>query len=76
LKFCWGTGQHLTSTPPPPSGGFFFAETPMHPARIARKLCPRARASYIKALERGDALFARHGITTPLRMAHVLDEHQ
>ena len=44
----------------------------MHPARIARKLCPRARASYLKALERGDALFARHGITTPLRMAHFL----
>jgi putative chitinase len=44
----------------------------MHPARIARKLCPRARASYIKALERGDALFAKHGITTPLRMAHFL----
>ena len=48
----------------------------MHPARIARKLCPKARPSYIKALERGDALFARHGITTPLRMERFVDEHQ
>jgi putative chitinase len=44
----------------------------MHPARIAKKLCPKARPSYLKALERNDALFAKHGITTPLRMAHFL----
>jgi putative chitinase len=39
---------------------------------IARKLCPRANASYIEAFDRGDALLAQHGITTPLRLAHFL----
>jgi putative chitinase len=44
----------------------------MRPIEIAKKLCPKARPSYLKAIEQGDALFAKHGITTPLRMAHFL----
>lgn len=39
---------------------------------IVRKLCPRAKSSYVTAFENGDALFMKHGITTPMRMAHFL----
>lgn len=42
------------------------------PIDVVRKLCPKARASYLAAFENGDALFEKHGITTPLRLAHFL----
>ena len=42
----------------------------MKPVAIAEKLCPRAKPSYLKAIAQGDALFAKHGITTPKRLAH------
>lgn len=42
------------------------------PVDIARRLCPKARQSYLSAFETGDALFQAAGITTPLRLAHFL----
>ncbi len=42
----------------------------MRPIDIARKLCPNGRKSYLSAIEAGDDLFARHGITTKARLAH------
>ncbi len=44
----------------------------MRPIDVVRKVCPRARASYLNAIENGDALFEAAGITTPLRLAHFL----
>jgi putative chitinase len=44
----------------------------MRPIDAVRKLCPKARASYLQAFENGDGLFRQHGITTPLRLAHFL----
>jgi putative chitinase len=44
----------------------------MRPVDVVREVCPNARASYIAAFENGDRLFAQHGITTPLRLAHFL----
>lgn len=44
----------------------------MSPLAIAKKLCPRAKPSYLEAIAKGGALFTAHGITTPLRMAHFL----
>ena len=35
-------------------------------------LAPRAHANYLEALRQGAPLFAKHGITTPQRMAHFL----
>ncbi len=42
----------------------------MRPVELARKLAPHARPEYMAALENGDALFAKYGITTPIRLAH------
>lgn len=42
------------------------------PIDIVRKLCPHAKASYVAAFAAGDALFAAHGIDTPLRLSHFL----
>ena len=42
------------------------------PVDIVRKVCPRARQSYLAAFEHGDGQFRHHGITTPLRLAHFL----
>ena len=36
------------------------------------RLAPRAHANYLAALRQGTPLFAKHGITTPQRMAHFL----
>jgi putative chitinase len=36
------------------------------------RLAPRAHANYLEALRQGAPLFAKHGITTPQRMAHFL----
>lgn len=44
----------------------------MRPVDIVRRVCPRARQNYIAAFENGDHLFRKHGVTTPLRMAHFL----
>lgn len=44
----------------------------MRPIEVVRKVCPRARQSYLAAFENGDELFAKAGITTPLRLAHFL----
>ena len=37
-----------------------------------RRFAPKARAQYVAAFEAGDALFAKYGVTTPLRLAHFL----
>lgn len=42
----------------------------MRPIDVARKLCPKAKPSYLAAIEHGDALFKAYDITTPLRLAH------
>jgi putative chitinase len=39
---------------------------------IIIRIAPHARADYMKAIRKGDALFDQHKITTPLRMAHFL----
>lgn len=39
---------------------------------IIRKVAPKARAEYLEAFAVGDALLIKHGITTPLRVAHFL----
>jgi len=36
------------------------------------RLAPRAHANYLEAIRQGAPLFAKHGITTPQRMAHFL----
>lgn len=42
------------------------------PIDIVRKVCPRAKASYLAAINSGDDLFKEAGIVTPLRLAHFL----
>lgn len=42
------------------------------PVDVVRKLCPRAKPSYVSAFEHGDGLFMARGITSPLRLAHFL----
>jgi putative chitinase len=37
-----------------------------------KSIAPRARDTYLEAIREGDPLFEKHGITTPLRMAHFL----
>lgn len=44
----------------------------MRPVDVVRRLCPRAKPSYVTAFENGDSLFAAADITTPLRLAHFL----
>ena len=44
----------------------------MRPIDIVKKVAPKGRAAYLSAFEAGDALFVKHGITTPLRLAHFL----
>lgn len=44
----------------------------MRPIDIVRKVAPKGRAAYLQAFEDGDALFEKHGINTPLRLAHFL----
>jgi putative chitinase len=46
--------------------------TIVRPIEIARKLCPKAKPSYLAAIESGDAVFAAHDINSSLRMAHFL----
>ncbi len=42
------------------------------PIDVVRRVCPKARASYLSAFEDGDALFKAAGIITPLRLSHFL----
>lgn len=42
------------------------------PIDAVKSVASRARESYLEALRRGDDLFAEHGITTAIRMAHFL----
>jgi len=42
----------------------------VRPIDVARKLCPKAKPSYLAAIEHGDALFKAYDITTPARLAH------
>lgn len=44
----------------------------MRPIDIVRQVCPRARPSYLAAIENGDRLFTQHRINTPDRLAHFL----
>jgi putative chitinase len=40
--------------------------------KIVRAIFPRAKAEYVAAFDAGDAQLATAGITTPLRLAHLL----
>ena len=40
--------------------------------KIVRAIFPGAKAEYVAAFEAGDAKLAAAGITTPLRLAHLL----
>lgn len=44
----------------------------MRPIDVVRKVCPRAKPSYLAAIENGDGLFRKAGIITPGRLAHFL----
>lgn len=44
----------------------------MRPVDIIRKVAPKARVEYMEAFAVGDGLLMKHGITTPLRLAHFL----
>ncbi|MDB6122771.1 MAG: hypothetical protein JWQ71_1764 [Pedosphaera sp.] len=44
----------------------------MNPVDAIKHISPHARENYLEALAGGGPLFANHGITTPLRMAHFL----
>lgn len=44
----------------------------MRAINIVKRLAPRARLSYLSAFENGDALLEKHGINTPVRLAHFL----
>ena len=44
----------------------------MRPIDVLRKVDPLAHAQYVQAFERGDQQFAAAGVTTPLRLAHIL----
>jgi len=39
---------------------------------VVRAIAPHARAEYIQAWDKGDAALQQAGITTPLRLAHLL----
>lgn len=41
---------------------------------IVRRVAPRALPAYLTAFDQGDALLQGSGITTPLRLAHFLDQ--
>jgi putative chitinase len=45
---------------------------PIDPIKAVKRLAPHARDNYLEALREGTALFEKHGITTPQRMAHFL----
>src|ERR1044071_29918 len=45
---------------------------PIDPIKAVKRLAPHARDKYLEALREGTALFEKHGITTPQRMAHFL----
>ena len=42
------------------------------PLAVVRRLCPRAHSTYLTAFAAAEASFARHEVTTPLRIAHFL----
>jgi putative chitinase len=44
----------------------------MRPIEVVRQVCPRAKPSYLAAIESGDGLFRKAGIITPGRLAHFL----
>lgn len=44
----------------------------MRPIEVVRKVCPKAKPSYLAAIENGDELFRKAGIITPGRLAHFL----
>lgn len=44
----------------------------MRPIEVVRKVCPRAKPSYLAAIENGDGLFKKAQIITPGRLAHFL----
>ena len=44
----------------------------MNTIDTVKRIAPRARDTYLESIRDGGPLFAQHGITTPLRMAHFL----
>jgi putative chitinase len=44
----------------------------MTAVQAVARLAPRANDAYVQGIAAGDPLFARHEITTPMRMAHFL----
>jgi putative chitinase len=45
---------------------------PLNTFDVVKRLSRRAHPNYLEAIRKGDPLFEKHGITTPLRMAHFL----
>ena len=39
---------------------------------VVKHIAPNARDNYLQATRKGDLLFEKHEITTPLRLAHFL----
>ena len=56
----------------PSSGSVGMTELMNRTIAVVNLLAPRAHANYVAALRQGAPLFAKHGITTPQRMAHFL----
>src|SRR6266550_663185 len=56
----------------PSSGAVGIAELMNRTIAAVNVLAPHAHANYVEALRQGAPLFAKHGITTPQRMAHFL----
>lgn len=45
---------------------------PISAVEAVKRIAPTAKANYLEAIRKGGPLFAEHGITTPLRLAHFL----
>jgi putative chitinase len=56
----------------PSSGSLGIEELMTRTIAAVKLLAPRAHDNYVEALHQGAPLFAKHGITTPQRMAHFL----
>jgi putative chitinase len=50
----------------------FPQEATMRAVDIVRQIAPKARAEYLAAFDAGDARLDEAGVTTPLRLAHLL----
>lgn len=44
----------------------------MRPVEALKQIMPHCRTEYVQAFEKGDALFAQHGVNTTRRLAHFI----